>query len=501
MSRRPAFIPFSLILLLFLGCRLDASEVQFHLPVRLTGEGREHQALKVEAFRLVINGAGKDIQAVIRKQKSLARKPDLGREFILSFRLSKYGPEVEKELAYFVTEILDISDSLYLLTPGQFYRMNISASKGSIQRQIRELLEKDGPAFRDEQASAEARLKSQLEGLKAVLDGDPQGVDIYRKTSLFLNVFPDEFSRYQYRFLVPDPKRYEQVLDQLGCGEGERWWIDFEQHQDPGLYQKIQGIIKDIDNHISLLSFGHQSLAIVMKTNLDRLEKTLSLSESFPSAELVQVLAANEVNYNVVFIRSDPVKESNFVQATFLNLVSLYGEVAKSAGGAAVNPGTDEQGFTRIADKVDEYYELVFNWDCRIEDTRIQVLVRGRPDDLSYAERLTQAQVDKRVQLFSREKIRIDDVSVSAGRLSFIIDAFERKKEDNFGLLRIRVLLLDNGNQAVYQEENTLRATKEKVSVSLPFPEELKGSFQLSITACDLIANRLTAKERQVDLK
>jgi len=492
---------FSVLLLSFLGGQLAASEIRFHLPVRLTSEGRAHQAPKAEDFRLVINGVDKNIQAVKRRQKSLALKPDLGREFILSFRLPKYGPAVEKELAYFITEVLDTSDSLYLLTPAKLYRLNVSANKGSVQRQIRELLEKDCPIFKDERMSAEAGLRNQLEGLKGVLDDDSQGVEIYKKTSLFLNVFPDELSRYQNRFLVPDPKRYAQVLDQLGFNEGERWWIDFEQHQDPRLYQKVQGIIKDIDSHISVLSTGHQSLAIVMRTNLDRLEKNLSLSEFFPSSQLAEVLAANEVNYNVVFIRSDLLEESNFGQALFLNLVSLYGEVAKAAGGAASNPGTNEQGLSRIVTNIDEYYELAFNWDSPIEDTRIQVLVKGRSDDLRYAGHLTRAQVGSRVQFLSPEKVKIDDISVSARRLSFVVSAFERKEETDIGLLKIRVLLLDDGNQSVFREENTLRATKEKVSISLPFPEGLKGTFELSITACDLIANRLTAEDRQVDLK
>jgi hypothetical protein len=492
---------FSLILITFLGCWLDASEIRFHLPVRLTGEAQADQALKPEDFRLVVNGADKNIQAVKRKQKSLAIKPDLGREFILSFKLSKYGSAVERELAYFVTEILDTSDSLYLLTPGQLYRLNVSANKGSIQREIRELLEKDCPIFRDEWTSAEARLKSYLEGLKTVLDGDPQGVDIYKQTSLFLNVFPEEFSRYQNRFLVPDPKRYEHVLSQLGFGEGERWWVHFEQHQDPKLYQKIQGIIKAIDDHIYLLSTGHQALAIAMKASLTRLEETLTLPNSFPSAELVEVLAANETNYNVVFIRGDSIRETNLALAPFVNLVALYGEVAKAAGGMAVSAGTDERALTKIVNHVEEYCELAFDWDGRIEDARIQVLVKGQADDLRYAEHLTQAQVDSRVQFFSREKVRIDDVSVTAGRLTFVVNAFERKKENDFGLLRIRVLLLDDGNQSVYKQENTLRATKEKVSISLPFPEGLKGTFQLSIKAYDLIANRLADDERQIDLK
>jgi len=492
----------SLILLFFLAAGLDAAQIRFHLPVRIVAETAAYGHPGKEDFQLVLNGTARNILAVNRKRRSLVLKPDLGREFILSFRLSKYGSAVEKELATFITEILDTSDSLYLLTPGRLYRLDVSANKGSLQRQIRELLENDCRIFMNERMTSEGRLRSYLVGLdSAVLSDDPQGIGAYKRTSLFLNVFPEEFIRHQNLLLPPDPKRCEQVLGQFGSGEGERWWIHFEEHQDADLYQKIQATIKDIDRYISLLGVGAQNLALVLKTGLTRLENILSLPDSFPAEELVEVLAAHEVDYSIVFMKNTAVQESNFAQAPFLNLEALYGEVAKASGGAAVSAGEDEQGLMKIVNHVDEYYELAFDYDGRIEDLRIQVLFKGRSDGLRYAGRLTKAQVDSRVQFFSREKVKIDDVSVAAGKLSFVVDAFERKKEKDYGLLKIRVLLLDDRNQNVYQEENTLRATNEKVRVSFPFPEEFKGAFQLSITACDLVANRLTAEERRIDLK
>ena len=49
--------------------------------------------MKKEDFRLMIDGAEANILSVTKKRRSIALKSDLGREFILSFRLSKYGPE------------------------------------------------------------------------------------------------------------------------------------------------------------------------------------------------------------------------------------------------------------------------------------------------------------------------------------------------------------------------------------------------------------------------
>jgi len=83
----------SIILLFSLARSLNAAEIQFHLPVRITAETATYESPETGDFQLVINGAARDILAVKRKRKSLVLKPDLGREFILSFRLSKYGPE------------------------------------------------------------------------------------------------------------------------------------------------------------------------------------------------------------------------------------------------------------------------------------------------------------------------------------------------------------------------------------------------------------------------
>jgi hypothetical protein len=337
--------------------------------------------------------------------------------------------------------------------------------------------------------------------VQRVLEEDPRGFEIYRQMNLFLNVFPEEFRRYQMRFLVPDPKRFDQVLGKLGFGEGERWWIHFEQHQDPGLAERIRAVVTDINDHLTALGQAQQNLAEILKTSVTKLEKSLSLSDAFPSREIVRVLAAHDVVFHVVFFRGDSVKESNVELASFMNLAALYAEAAEAAGGAAAFAGTEEQALTGIINHVDAYYDLAFLWAGPAEKARIQVLAGESPDGLRYAASLTRAQFEARARMFSPEKIRIDDISVAEGELRFVIKAYERGKENDFGLLKIRIQLLDDGNRIVFQEENTMRATKEAVSIAIPLPEKLGGASRLSITACDMLANRLTVEERPIDLK
>lgn len=480
------------ILLTFPGFRLGAVEGPYHLAVRTAGEGPS-RTLSIGDFRLLIDDSEKALSSAEIKRKSLALATDLGREFVLSFNLLQYGEAVERELSHFVTEVVQTTDTLYLLTPKQLYRLNVTVSKGSLQRKIRELLEKDCKVFRDEWKSAEAGLRSNLDGLIRVLDEDtPEGVEIYKKANTLLNSFPEEFDRYRSRFLLPDPNRYDQVLQQLGFGEGQRWWIHFEQYPNPDLYERIQRMIKGINEHLSYLGSTAQNLAIAMNSSVVQLEKTLYLPDAFPSKDLVGVMAARDVTFNVVFIRGDSLKDSSAIQSPSLYMTKLFHDAAAASGGTSGNAGLDTAEIAEIVNHVDVYYDLAFAWEGPAETARIRILAGGSSDNLRYAETLSRTQYDARMKLFSPDKVRIEDVSAAAGKISFIIKAFQRAKESDFGLIKIRIELLNGWNQIIFRDENTIRATKEAVSVSIPVPGDLKGASRLSITACDMIANRET---------
>lgn len=499
LSRIAIYSVLGLFLSLFPAVRLGASDGPYHLAVRTSGGGGAFQSLKTEDFKLAIDDVEKTLLSVRKKQKSLALAPDLGREFILSFNILKYGAAVERELSYLVSEVLQTSDVLFLLTPLQLYRLNVTVSKGSVQRKIRELLEKDGKAFRDEKKSVEAGLKSSLNGLiRALEQNPPDNVEIYRMANNFLNSFPEEFSRYRQRFLLPDPARYDQVLEQIGFGEGERWCIHFEQSQDSDLYEDIQRMIRGVSDHISLLGSFADSLGAAMRKGLAQLEKDLSLPDVFPSRELVGVMTARDVSFNVVFVRGDSLKEANVIQSPALNMTKLYSDAAFASGGAAVSAGAETAEIATIVKHIDVYYDLAFLWEGPGEQARIRVLAGGSPDGLRYADTLTRPQYAAQAKLFSLEKIRIDDISVADGKLSFGVKAFQRAKEGGFGLVKIKVALLNAWNQSLFQEENTMRATKDAISISIPLPGNIKGASRISITACDLIANRSTVVENPV---
>jgi hypothetical protein len=84
--------------------------------------------------------------------------------------------------------------------------------------------------------------------------------------------------------------------------------------------------------------------------------------------------------------------------------------------------------------------------------------------------------------------------------LTFSINSFESQKDGKYGLLKIRVELFDEQNVGIHKDEKTLRASKEKVTLSIPIPAKLRGKFRLVITVFDLIANCSVSDERHITL-
>ena len=223
---------FFLFLLVISFSASAARDIQLRLPVRITEEEGKSLELKKDDFKLFINGTQRNIVELIKRQKSLGRKPDLGRDIILSFHLAEYGKHVENGISYFITEILNTSDSLFILSPLKVYKINVSTNKGKMIRTIEEILKNDCEKFRKERTTAENQLINKIDTLKMTLSGDSFAADRsvsqlkYKKTNLFLHTFPNEFLNFKNLYMLLHTENYQQTMNSFDTGEGERWWIN-----------------------------------------------------------------------------------------------------------------------------------------------------------------------------------------------------------------------------------------------------------------------------------
>lgn len=483
-----------------------ANEIHFRLPVRVLEPEEKSIELEKDDFNLFINDSQREIIDLRKRIKSLGIKPDLGRDFIFSFYLTEYGRNVEDGISYLITEILDTSDSLYILSPRKFYKIKVSKNKERMRMTLEELLRKDCKEFKKDRISAENKLINKINALKRNFSADLFGVNRnfnqrrYVKTSHFLNSFLDEFLDFKNRYLFPDVSNYQQVIEPLVMREGERWWIHFQQNETLELFPKLKEAIKQINSYINDEEDPNQTLAQVLKRNLSRLEKHMLKSDSFPAPRLLNTFVGNDISYNVVFFKSSKNKKPRAEYSAVSGLEDILKEISSASGGKTVNSVNSEQGIREIEKHLDQYYEIIYNWDGKIEGKKIHVSVDKRKINLSYNDNILKEKVKSSVRFFSKERHKINIASTDNNVLTFSISSFENEKAGKYGLLKIRVELFNEQDVKIHNNENTLRAFKEKVTISILIPAKIRGEFRLVITVYDLIANSSVSEERHITL-
>ena len=131
-------------------------DTRLTLPVRVFEGKQPVTNLQGKDFHLIINHQQQEILKAEKKITSLDQRPDfLGRNFVLSFHMTEYGNQVEEAISYFVTEILDTTDLLILMTPLKIYRINVSPNKGKMRADIERLVRQDSDEFKKRLNAAE----------------------------------------------------------------------------------------------------------------------------------------------------------------------------------------------------------------------------------------------------------------------------------------------------------------------------------------------------------
>lgn len=96
---------------------------RFSLPIRVIENTQKSADLNRNDINLLVNGIPRQVTHLIKQERSLTQRPDLGRHIILSFHNIKVTRPIKNAISYFFSEILDPKDSLILLSPNKAYRI------------------------------------------------------------------------------------------------------------------------------------------------------------------------------------------------------------------------------------------------------------------------------------------------------------------------------------------------------------------------------------------
>jgi hypothetical protein len=494
-----------LVVFLVLFTFTSGENTRLTLPVRVFDGKQPVTHLQEQDFQLIINNQQRKILKAVKKTASLDQRPDfLGRNFVLSFHMTEYESQVQEAISYFVTEIINTTDSLILMTPLKIYRINVSANKGKMRTDIEGLVRRDSDEFKKRLNAAEKNLEIQLNRMRRLFRGeisDPGLATSYKIIGTFLSSFPQGFLNFRSLFLFPDMKNYQKVLGFLGSREGERWWIHFQQGDSFGVVAGAQSVAKNIDEYCNLYTLARESF----QNNLRQLEKLLRLSESYPAEPLLNVFNSANVRYNTILWVHRKHKGRSSASDIIPILGAVLEQISRDTGGKTINTTDPEQGIKSIHHHQDYYYQLTYGFNGDIEEKKIDVTAVSadmKETNLSYKDVYLEEEMRSLIQYLSKERVQINNFSLSKNKITFSIDGvtLNKSKGDSFGLVKVRIELFSQTGERVYRTENTLRSSKQQITVSIPLPGRHNGKFKLIISACDLIANQLASFEQEVVL-
>lgn len=468
-------------------------------------------------IRFTINGIPRQVMRLMKRERSLSRVPDLGRHFILSFHEIKVTKSIENAISYIFTEILNPKDSLILLSPEKAYRIPITRDKEKMIMDVTGFLDKDCTRHQKDRVWAEKNLETLLHRLNAITGEQPddffdpdietseqalaQATNLavnYKAINQVLLNFPQNFTRFKNRYLLPDIIKHKEINDLLEKKQGEKWWIHFQHRENLQIIHKARSAGRRLNRYISTHETG--TLAQTMQKSLADLEKNLIISDSIKSIEILNTLLGKNICYNVVNWGSIKTSESDASIKEASDLEAVLHQIAEYSGGKSVVATDPEQGIRQIRNHTDRFYQLIYEFDGNIEHKKIHISAADSNLELSYRQNYSEEEMRDWLRTLAEKRITIRDFLQRKNSIQFGIDTFERNREEEFGILKVRISLFDGNNTPVYKSENTLRASRDKVKISIPLPTEYRGEYRLCIEVFDLLANTSASSEHLIEL-
>jgi len=490
---------------------------RFSLPIRVIENTQKSADLNRNDINLLVNGIPQQVTHLIKQERSLSQRPDLGRHIILSFHNIKVTRPIKNAISYFFSEILDPKDSLVLLSPNKAYRIPVTRDKEKMIMDVMNFLYKDCSTHEKNRISAEKKLETELQRLNTIASNKPDDFFaeesknseqiLAQTTNLTTNYktiyqvllnFPQIFSRFKNQYLLPDIVKHLNIKDLLKNRHGEKWWIHFQHREDIQIIHKTRSAGKKLNAYITTHETG--TLARAMHKSLADLEKQLLIAESISQPEILDTLLGKNICYNVVFWGSIKANESNISLKATSDLEAALERIAQSSGGKATVTTDPEQGIKEIAQHSDYYYDLTFDFNGKVEDKSIHIAAENKNIKFSHKQKFSKEEVDEWTRTLLEKKVIICDFSMHKKTIHFGMESFTRNQENQYGILKVRISLFDVKNTNVYSSENTLRASKDKVTISVPLPPEYQGEFRLRIEVFDLVANTSAASEHLIEL-
>lgn len=475
---------------------LAGQEIQMVLPVKYQNIDQETIKPLPRDFELIINGVARPILGLNEYRDVLKEPGVLRRNIVMSFLVNEYTQHIDGAVAHFVYQILQPGDHLIVLSPSKSHSITITGNKEKVILDIEKFLKPECQSFRKRQITAQKKLKAMLNKLNRVIRDNSRSSDYdvqrYKDINMFLNVYPQEIKKYCRTYLIPRVEKYNRILKQFAGRGGTRWWIHFHQRETGDLLAATRRMINRINEYF-------RDYVAHFSRLISNLENALNLAESFPFQRLRDILVGENVCYNILFFGGAKNSQRENRLANSSGLIKKMADISRSCGGRPVVSVDPLNGIRKIENHIYSFWELVYRFNGRIESKSFRVNWAYK-NDLVYKETSTAEEIGTRIMFLKNEIVTIKNFIFKKGKVSFSISRFRQDTQQKVGILNVQIRMKDSRGEVHYQKERILRATLNRVNLSLELPGVGKGLMDLEITVIDLIGNNQAVFKQAVRL-
>lgn len=479
-------------------------ELVMTLPLHTAVDGQE---LVKEDLELKVNGSRRTIRSLTARTRSMLNTTDLSRYFVLSFHMDGYKPEIMEAVEYFIQHVVQRHDSLTILSPLRAYRLKMEEGNDRVLDFIEETLKQDCSKYKLTRSSLIQKLDKDTAHVNRLRGPDGWLLNPYTAMFNFYNQSKLALVRFKDHFLTPHMKQEKIIRELPPHGEGEIWWIHFQQRA----FEPVPGKFRKIFSRLILFQKTGQvrwpQAGAGKSWDFESLMGKLKLTNEFSASGLPQAVLLENVSYNVINWGAMGDTVSNRTDMTKPETETFLEQVAYISGGKSVASVNPVDGVQELLQHNDHYYNVSFAMDGLIQAKRFRLTIPGvsSPDRLYYALEYPVDKIRTCIETLQRGKVRITDFSITGNRVSFGVAAYHRpedKDKEPAGLIKVRARLTeDTGNVVpVFDSFKVLRAVGSDVRISLPLPPKYRGSFTFQLSVCDLMANQLVSVNRKIIL-
>lgn len=474
------------------------------LPVRTA---MDQLGLAKEDLVLRVNGNLRPIRAMTPRQRSLNRPSDLSRYFVLSFHMESYKPDVMEAVEYFIQHVVRRNDVLTILSPLRAYRLKMEDGNHRVLDFIEETLKKDCSQYKLVRGGLIQKLDKDTAHVNRLRGPDGWMLNHYNTMFNFYNQSKLALVRFKDHFLAPHLKQDKVIRDLPPRGEGEIWWIHFQQRAFEPVPVKFRKVFSRI---ILFQKTGQVRWPVAgagKSWDFDSVIKQMKLTNEFSVSGLPRAVLLENVCYNIINWGVLGDTFSNRTDASRPETERFLERIARISGGKSVTNINPLDGLQELLQHRDQYYEVAFAFDGLIEDKRFGLSMPGVNSGgrLFYSPGYTGESIRSRIDEIQRGKVRITDLSMQGNRVAFGVAAYHRPTtggKEPVGLIKVRAQLYDDsGNPSpVFNSFKVLRAVGNDVRISLPLPKKYRGGYTFQLSVCDLMANQLASVKQKIRL-